>query len=95
MKNVKNYKQFEAKSFSDLSKMDKLKADVIIKNAHDMKNFIKHEIDIYKKYIRDYNLSDDLVEFLEEEIKYHEEILKSRKKWDKEKKDKIKKFYKE
>jgi len=81
MKNINNFEQFnENKIFEELSKLDDLKIDLILKKAHDRTGMFQHEIDVYNKYLTEYNLSDDVKDFLKNEIKIHQDFIDSIKK---------------
>jgi hypothetical protein len=71
---INNWKNFnESKSYSELSESDRLKVDMIDRKVHSILSGYENTIKEYKKYLSDYKLSDDLKEFLENEVKYFEE----------------------
>jgi hypothetical protein len=81
MKNIENFKTFE-KSFYDLTERDQKRFDVIIRNLRN--NFYENEIKTFEKYLKEYKLSDDLKQFIEEEIEYLKKLIERRKKFKKE-----------
>jgi hypothetical protein len=74
----------EAKYFNDLSERDKKRMKVIANKVISRVSVYQRYIDEYDKYLKEYNLSDDLKEFLKYEKEYLEKIIKSLKKYKRE-----------